>query len=193
MPSLAETHRLAQLRVGTLTVAALRPLWRLLDPNALDSTFPAWLAAVAPVVQAQRLQSSRLAAAYLDAERTSQINGTYPAIFAGDAPMHALSTSLLVTGPISVKKAMTRGVPLANALDVAEAASSAVAMRHALDGGRETILTTIKADPRARGWERIASGGACPFCSERSGEQMSSEEVFQAHPGCACSAAPIYR
>jgi hypothetical protein len=94
---------------------------------------------------------------------------------------------------LSVKRAMTRGVPLARALDIAEAASSAAGMRHALDGGRETVMGTVRSDPQARGYQRVASSNACRYCSDLAGIRFADDHVFQAHDGCSCSSEPVYR
>lgn len=193
---LTEAHRLAQARLGAVTVARMRTIWRLLNPDALDATFPDWLAAAYPIVQAQRSTSARLAANYLTAFKTLELGtaARIAPVLSETADRQSVATSLLVTGPISVKRAMERGVQLARALPVAEAASSAAAMRHALDGGRQTILQTLRADPDARGWVRVASGGACDFCARLDGKRHPTDDAdFPAHDGCSCSQEPAYR
>jgi hypothetical protein len=105
-----------------------------------------------------------------------------------------VTTSLLVTGPLSIKKAMVRGISPARAIPTAEAASSAAAMRHALDGGRQTIAQTLRADNDATGWERRASGNACKFCASLDGKFHRDDTAdFEAHDGCSCSQEPVYR
>lgn len=169
--------------------------FRILNPTALDDTFEAWLAVVLPIIAASRRVSARMAAAYLTAARSSAVglDPNFTPLLAAEVPVDALRTSLLVTGPLSIKAAMTRGVFLDRAADVAEARSAAVAMRYTLAGGRETITATTRADSRAVGWERVASGKACQFCSSLAGKHMTDDDVFEAHDGCACSAEPVYR
>jgi hypothetical protein len=108
-----------------------------------------------------------------------------------------VTTSLLVTGPWSVNRALARGVPFERAMDVAQARTSASAMRHALDGGRDTIVGTVAADRQALGWARVASGNACAFCAMTAsrGPDYSSEASasFEAHDGCQCGAEPVYQ
>lgn len=190
---LSEAHRLAQLRLGAITVARLRLLWPLLDPAHLDDTFEGWVTSIVPVVADQRRKSAVLAGRYLTVFKTLELGlGASVSPFLADT-VHVprLTTSLLVTGPVSIKKAMTRGVTLQDALDIAEGATAAVGMRHALDGGRDTITQTVKADPDARGWVRVASGNACAFCVS-----LTAPDVvvtgFEAHPGCSCTADPVY-
>lgn len=196
---LTELQRTAQLRLAAQTVAQLRSAWGLLDPADLDATFQQWLRVAVPVVQANRAASSRLAAAYLAAFRRAEIGtvADLKVVFAAPVDVKAVTTSLLVTGPWSVKTAMTRGVQLARAADVAQARTAAAGMRHALDGGRDTLLDTVAADPKALGWARVASGNACAFCAmvaSRGPEYKSEESAnFEAHDGCQCGAEPVYQ
>lgn len=174
----------------------MRPIWGLLDPANLNDTFPDWLAAAVPVVRSQRAVSARTAAAYLQADKVTQLGVTahVSPVLAESVDVRRLTTSLLVTGPLSIKRAMTRGVQLDRAAATAEASSAAAAMRESLDGGRDTIMQTVRADRDATGWERVASGSACPFCEELDGKFHRDDTAdFPAHDGCACSQAPVYR
>jgi hypothetical protein len=196
---LTELQRTTQLRLATRMIAQMRSVWGLLDPADLDATFQRWLRVAVPVVHANRAQSARLAAAYLAAFRKAEL-GTLeglPVVLAAPADVKAVTTSLLVTGPWSVKKAMTSGVDLARAADIAEARSSAAAMRHVLDGGRDMIVGTAGADRQALGWARVASSNSCAFCAMTAsrGPDYGSEATasFEAHDGCQCGAEPVYR
>lgn len=192
---LTEAHRLAQARLGAQTVARMRTIWRLMDPDDVDGSFDRWLAAALPLIQAQRSTSSQLAVNYLTLMKQMEFGpqARLDPVIAFPAAFRAVSTSLLVTGPLSVKRAMSRGVPIGRAWDTAEAASSASAMRFALEGGRETITGTTRADPQARGFVRVASGNACNFCEDLAGIEFADDAVFQAHDGCSCTAEPVYR
>lgn len=195
---LTELQRVAQLRLAARTIAQMRAVWGLLDPAELEVTFQRWLRVAVPVVQANRAASTRLAAAYLAAFRRAEfgtIEGLSVAL-AAPVDVKAVTTSLLVTGPWSVKKAVTRGVELSRAVDVAEARSSAAAMRHALNGGRTTIVDTVARDRQALGWARVASPNACAFCAmvASRGPEFKSEGSanFEPHDGCQCGAEPVY-
>jgi hypothetical protein len=196
---LIETHRLAQVRLGSGTVQAVRSVWPLLDVSDLDGSTERWIRAVTVIVAGQRLTSSRLAANYVQALKTIELGASAPAapvVLAEPVPASKVATSMIVTGPASVKSALRRGVDSSIAMDTAEARSSASAMRHVLNGGRETVTNMIEADPQAIGWQRISSGNACEFCSMLAGRGpvYSTRTVqFHAHDGCGCSAAPIYR
>lgn len=193
MPSdLSVAHKQAQADLAARTALVLQAVWSLLDPDDLDGTFEAWLAACTPIVTAQHSQSARLAAGYLTAYKKIT-HGGVPPIDLEDLNLDALSTSLMVTGPVSVKSAVHRGDPLDHAMDVAMYASAAAGSRHALDGGRGLISRSIAADRDARGYQRVTGGNACTYCANKAGVTFPTDEVFPAHDGCACGAEPVYR
>jgi len=192
--NLAEQHRLTQAQVGALTVVRMRAVWPLLDPEDIDGTYSRWLMAAAPVIETQRTVSSRVAAAFLSASKRMALPGAqFVPVIAGSVDPAALATSLMVTGPVSIRSAMKRGVPIARASSIAEASSSSAAMRHALNGGRQTFNDSLDSDPDARGWRRISSGSACAFCKRLSGKRHPTANAdFPAHDGCGCSQEPIW-
>lgn len=196
---LTEAHRLAQARIGAQTVRALRAVFPLLDPSDLDGTFDRWLQGVLPVVRSQRTTSARLAANYLTTFRTLELGADvepYVPVLADEVATEAVQTSMLVTGPVSVRKNLTQAVPLVRALSLAEANTARAGMRHAMNGGRDTIQGAVQNDPAARGWARTASGRACSFCAllASRGPVYSKDTVdFHAHDGCSCGSEPVYR
>lgn len=174
----------------------MRLAFRLLRPDDLDGSFDSWMRAVVPMVQEQRVLSSTLAGAYYSELRNTQLGAGFDPVLAGPVNAEALSTSMLVTGPISIKEAMKRNLRLAAALGIAESGSARAAMRHALNGGRETLLNTMRADRASVGWRRVTSGNPCKFCSmlaSRGGVYSATTADFEAHDGCSCSAEPVWR
>lgn len=196
---LTEAHRRAQAAIGAQTVALMANIWPLLDPEDLDGTFERWLRAATPVIQGQRSTAARLAANYLDLFKKLELGtgATLPLVLAGPAPVEAVSTSLLVTGPVSVKSAMTRGVDLVRAMDVAQARSAAAAMRHAGNGANETITATAEADRQALGWARATSASPCSFCALVAGRgpvyKSEGTANFEPHDACNCRPEVVYR
>lgn len=201
--TLTETHRQAQLSLGRLVVLQLHAAFKLLDPHALDATFAGWLAIVLALIKTHRATSSSLAAAYLAAFRALQVgvDTTFPAVLAPAVDDVAVATSMLVTGPVSIKTALARKVELFTAVDIAEARSSAAGMRHVLNAGRDTVVATIEADPKALGFARVASDHACAFCAMLAsrGPVYKSEQTatfakdgHRYHDGCQCGIEPHY-
>lgn len=196
---LTEAHRLAQARIGAQTVRALRAVFPLLDPTDLDGTFDRWLQGVLPIIRSQRITSARLAANYLTTFRTLELGADvepYVPVVADEIAEETVQTSMLVRGPVSIRSNLARAVPLVRALSLAEANSARAGMRHAMNGGRDTIQNAIQNDPEAQGWARATSGRACGFCAMLAsrGPVYSKTTVdFHAHDGCSCGSEPIYR
>jgi hypothetical protein len=196
---LSEAHRLAQARLGAQTVQALRAIFVLLDPSDLDGTFTRWLSGVIPLVRAQHTTSARLAANYLTTFRTLELGPDvepYVPALASDVSERAVATSMLVTGPISVRSNLAKGVPLVQAMSIAEANAARSGMRHVLNGGRGTIQGSVQNDARALGYARTTSAKACSFCAllaSRGPVYSKSTVDFHAHDGCHCGSEPVYR
>lgn len=60
---------------------------------------------------------------------------------------------------------------------------------------RDTITTNTRMDPAAVGWQRVTSGKSCKFCSFLAGRgavYRAATARFASHPGCDCSAAPVF-
>jgi hypothetical protein len=193
---LTESHRVAQARLNALTVAAVRPLWRLLDPDNLAGTQRTWVDAVLAIVTARYGVSAALARRYLRSYRITETGQPFGSDL--DRPalnVEAAATSLYVTGPVRIERARRRGADVGGAIRIAEASSAAAAGRHALTGGRTTITRTVETDRHAVGWARATSGNPCAFCALIAGRgPVFSEEsaAFEAHDGCACTAEPVY-
>jgi hypothetical protein len=195
---LTEAHRLAQARLGAEAVREMVAAWPLLDLEDLDGTVERWLRVAVPLVQRRREQSAALAGRYYTTFRELEAGAAarfVPTLATLAAPT-AVETSLLVTGPVSIKQAMSRGELLDQAADVARSRTAGEAMRHVLAGGRSTITTSVAADPVALGWARVTSGNACAFCRliASRGPVFSEDTVdFEAHGSCSCSGEPVYR
>lgn len=66
---------------------------------------------------------------------------------------------------------------------------------YVLQPGRDTIQRSSVADPRASGWHRETSPGACNFCqmlAGRGGVYRKSAVSFAAHGNCNCTARPSW-
>lgn len=190
---LTEQHRLAQLALEVATIAQLRRIWGSLDPNRLEQTTPGWLTAALAIVATQYQASALIARRYFQAFRIAEVGAAL-----GDLPepvfdRRAAATSLLVTGPVRLRRATEATLPRFEPIAQTEVARAG--SRHAVNGGRETIRQASIDDRRARGWARITSGKPCRFCSLLAGRGAVYSEAtvdFQAHDGCHCHAEPAY-
>jgi len=194
---LTETHRLAQARLGAETVRQMFAAFPLLRVGDLDGSFEPWLGVVTSLINGNRRKSSELTAGYLSAYRKSKLGPIppFPAVLAGAVNAEALTTSMAVTGPVTISRLLANGARPTEALETALVRSSRAAQRHVLNGGRETLTGTLKADPEARGWRRVTSGRACEFCSMLAGRgavYAADTATFRSHDGCSCGAEPVY-
>lgn len=198
--ALTEAHRAAQARLGAATQARLARAFGELDPADLARTTARWLDAAQPIAAGARLASATVAGQYVSAFRALELGVRDPAYrppIAGALDLESFRTSMIITGPGSLRANLARNVPLDEAVRRASSGSSMAGMRHALNGGRETIVGAIGADPAARGWQRVTSGGSCAFCALLAAKgpvykAAGASVDFHAHDGCHCSAEPVY-
>lgn len=108
----------------------------------------------------------------------------------------AAERALLSSGPAYLKKQTQQGRDERTAGDNALAAVTGSASRHVLTGGREAMLTLVKADDRAIGWARVTDGDPCAFCamlaSRGPAYKSAASAEFQAHDQCACTAEAVF-
>jgi hypothetical protein len=133
--------------------------------------------------------------------------------------LDAIRTSLRVTGPIALRQKVTRiQVPLdqpagqrlvAAARQEATAAVAGAAVRHAMDGGRDTIREYADAPKgkRIRGYVRVTrmDDKVCYFCAmlasranyledsfDVSDQLFEGEGTAKVHDSCRCILRPMY-
>lgn len=192
---LTEAHRLAQARLASVVSRSMLSAWPLLDRADLDGSMARWLDATVPMVTGQNTVSARLSMAYLDAFKKAALgaDAVVDLVELVGLPVEQAVTSLTVTGPVSVKQGLSRGVALDAAMDAARVASSRSASRLVLQGGRDVIVGTMRRE--GVGWARVTSGSPCRFCAmlaSRGAVYGADSARFHAHDGCHCSAQPDY-
>ena len=194
--ALTEAHRLAQIALSKRTVADFLTIWKLLDQDALRESFPAYYQAAKLIIDANRRQSSALAAASLQAFRAAEgAKAPLDAALAGDADQGPTLTSLWVTGPVAIMRAQAAGKPPEKRSEAALVLSLGVAARLALNGGRETIYASVLRDTEATGYRRVTAGATCDFCRDlaRLGPvRKALGHSFRAHDHCGCTSEPVY-
>jgi hypothetical protein len=191
--NLDQQARQVQLQLRARVLRQLLSLWPLLNMEQLDATFPNWATAVGGLVLSQHAVSSSIAAQFLAAQRTSAgIVGPAPIVRADPPAAEQIAKSLRTTSVIAVKQAMTAGQSISQASGNAFVLSSGAASRLVLDGGRDTVVDTVRADPRARGFIRVTGGNSCDYCASKAGITFADDEVFPAHDHCGCAAVANY-
>lgn len=195
--TLALQQRRLQLAVRAALLQQWQPTWRILDPKRLDQTLPVWLSAAIPLVQESRRRSAGVAALHLrQARQAAGVDGAVPLQIAATAPTNQLLASLTATSIATIRRGFGNGQSVDQAMTSGFVSSAGAASRIALEGGRDTIVDTVRTDDRAIGWERITSGDPCAFCAllaSRGGVYRGEDTAdFEAHDHCSCSAEPIY-
>jgi hypothetical protein len=195
---LSEQHRLAQARLQAIVALDVARVFPLLDVNNLDTSFAGYFAAMERVINARRRVSASLGSTYyLGLRDDARVPGAvFTPVLEDVVRQEQLFTSLLVTGPINIKNSTASGREAFAARDAALRATAKAAQRHVINGGRGTILGSVRRDSRSVGWARLTDGKPCAFCSllASRGPAYKSETTaqFKSHDGCGCTPVPVF-
>jgi hypothetical protein len=187
---LAERHIELNAQLRTRTIAQLTRIWNSL-PEYRESTLPAWLSTVIPLVQAAQRAEVAITQAYLaraldrpvsgvDANRilASYRNGTpHEEVYA--RPFGQVWTAL--GGGATFEVAKEQG--LFRATQTA-ATDIQLAMR-------DTLTAVGEAEEVVWGYQRVTDGAACAFCLELNGAQFRTDDPMPIHPNCGCGVEPV--
>lgn len=188
--ALTEAHRTAQVRLSGEALKDFLTVWRLLDPEALDSSFPGYARAAAVVMAHHRDRSAALSSAYLSAFVEAEGSKPLSIARAAELAREQAMTSLLVTGPVAVRIGLRGGHSLQTATQNALVQAAGAVKRHVLNGGRETIVgTAARHELRLA---RVTDGSPCHFCAMLAGRgavYLSEDSAnVKPHDACGCSA-----
>ena len=194
---LTRRYRRSTLALRAATLRDLQRLWPAFRPDDPIETFTVLLAGVEPLVQRDRTRADGLASAYLQAHRQEAgVPGPVDVRLAESAPAEQVARSLHFTTVGAVQIARRAGKTLDYAASSARVQTMGSVGRLVLNAGRETVLSTVNADRRILGWQRVTSGG-CEWCRMLAGRgaayKSEGTSSFDAHDHCVCSAEPVYR
>lgn len=193
---LTERHQTAQLALRALALRQVLQIWPAFDVEHTARSWPAVESALLAVIGERRAVSASLAAGYFEAFRRAEgVGGVASPVLAAfdEGAVVRARTSLQVTGYVTTER--LRALKHADPSRVALVRLSGAVTRHVLDGGRETLLASVRRDRRARGWARVTSAKACEFCAmlaSRGGVYTETSGAFQAHDHCGCGLEPRY-
>jgi hypothetical protein len=183
---LTQAHRQQQLAVRARLLRTMLSLWPLFDPTDIDRSWGAMEPALTALVDQGRRESAMRAGTYFQAFRAAEgVPGTARIPALAPLPREQVITSLRVTGPVTAKTLIERGVQ-----DIAPrtfTSLSGSAGRMALSGGVDLLLGAVREDSRAVGWARVTDFDPCAFCALLAGRGgvYSRESVrFRAHDNC---------
>lgn len=204
----ATAARVAQLAVRAQLLRDVARLWPLLDAKRLDATFPGWLSAMSMLVRSYRGQSSQVASRAYRASREIATQSPAPRSLiklAPDPSPEWLARAFGYSGPGMLQRDTVRP-------NTALSTTMGTASRIVLDGGRETTIETVKADPVAIGFYRVTDGAPCAFCAllasrgvvpkstlyrsedsfDASNARFTGPGMAKVHNDCGCSMAASF-
>lgn len=197
---LMQAHDLAQARLldrglAGLTLAFLES-FKGVD---LDVEAAGYLPLAKATVSSTRTASAQLSSAFyaklreLEAPKAAPLPEIPPPPPVAD---ELLETSLRVTGPVTAKSSLARGLLMDAALQTALTATLGSATRHIEGGGRDAMRTLVAGDPASRGWARRSGGRPCSFCamliSRGPAYRSEGSASFTTHDHCHCKAVPFF-
>jgi hypothetical protein len=192
--ALTQRHRQAQLALRAQSLRDFTRLWPLWKGD--QQSFEALIAATLPLVNVHRRTSSALGSAFYEAFRKAERVAGSPTPRAADpVDEKRVVGSMFATGLASTRKALGAGMTPEAAMRAALVGTSGALARHILNGGRDSLLGSIAADPKTQGWIRMTGGDPCAFCALLAGRgavYAESSADFQAHDHCSCFAEPLY-
>lgn len=191
---LTAQHRNAQVQVQAQTLRDFIRLWPIWQGD--DQSFGLLVDATLPLVRVHHQISASLAAAYYDTfRRAEQVAGQPAPRLAPAVDPEQVAVSMRVTGRVMTGKAILAGQSPQAAMQTALVRTSGAVSRHALAGGRDTLILSAREDTQAVGWARVTAGKPCAFCAmlaSRGPVYKQDTSGFKAHDHCACSAEPSY-
>ncbi len=192
---LTEQHRRRQLALRNATVqelAVLWPAWSVDNPGSFDT----FAQAATTLTVSRRRESAGIAGGYYEAFRTAEgAEGRAALRLAEDLERRQLTAYLRASGLGSTVRALKSGRSFTQARDVGFVELSGAVSLQVLNGARDTLTGSTRADSQARGWQRVTAGDPCPFCVMLAGRgpvYKSNTSGFQAHKHCSCTAEPVY-
>jgi hypothetical protein len=203
---LTETHRLAQLALRAAVIDAVVRIWPAFNPDELVGSWSTIEPALLALIATGGHTSAGLAAAYYGEFRAAeQVAGRATPVLATPLPVEEAVRSLRFVGLVETRQLVDAG--RADAAEVAFTNVSGEMSRQVLNQGRDTLVASVDADPRALGWVRVTDSKPCAFCrmlagrgpvyiSKRSATAGSvwseKHQRFQAHGHCGCAAEPVF-
>lgn len=198
----AKSARVVQLAIRAKLMRDVTALWPALDAGRLAETWPGWLRAMTVLVGSYHGQSAAAASSAYRAARELATQSPAPRSLVRLAPPPGpewMRQAFGYSGPAMLKWDKARP-------NTALSTTLGTAARIALDGGRTTMLDTIRADRLAAGWYRVTDGQPCAFCAmlasrgvvyketsfDHSDPRFHGPGEFKVHNDCGCGLAPAF-
>lgn len=163
-------------------------LFAQLDIADLRGSLPTFTAATKQLVDRYGAASATLAARFYQQQRRhAGITGPFTP---KPAPLPALG-EVKAAVDFATRQLWSAQPDLPNT----QTALQGVAETMVLNTGRSTVIDTVRADRKAKGWARIPEPGCCAFCAllaTRGAVYRESTVGFHTHPSCRCHVEPVF-
>lgn len=193
---LTERHRRLQLTLSTAAIRDLLQLWGTVDPLNLATLAPFVRAGVIVVRAGRKASAVAASRYYVDFRRLEGVQGqvviALPELPAPEVIEGGLRGAAL-KGVITARNA---GRTPEQSADSGFVRLAGTAVSLVLGGGRQTLLSALRGDQAARGWQRVTDGAPCSFCRMIAGRGLIAKDAedasFEAHGHCGCTAEPYF-
>lgn len=217
---LVAAHQATESREAAKIVAAVVALYRRSVRIDNPASVERWLALVIPKIMEAYDASALRGTAFANKIRLLEVgvdDFRYEAL-TGGLNENQLRTSLMVTGVKNLQSKFTKIRDLdekpvmkqalyRDAVKESEKALGGATLRHALNGGRDSVRQGALNDPQALGYVRVTKGDPCWFCAmlasrgptyqddsfEDSDVRFTGAHNFKVHDDCKCGLKPSYR
>jgi hypothetical protein len=178
-------YRAAMRDVSTLAESELLTYWRQFDLSAATKVRDGLLDVLPGLVNTYFLSAASVSADWYDLMRLEAgVRKRFAAVMP-DAPTDGRAEAL----------ARWSVAPLFSdspAVDIALVKVLGGLSRTVLNGARETVVQSTRADPARVGWRRVGAGG-CDYCRARIGTVVYEASVdFESHDNDHCDAVPEF-
>jgi hypothetical protein len=193
--ALSARHRLQQVALRAALLRDLLRLWPAFDPTDFG-TWDRFARAAVVLITARHRDSAGLAVQYLeDYRRAEGAAGSFAPVLAEPPATARSQEALRATGLMGILNARRAGLSVVDSARNGFVRVSGSASRLVLEGGRQTVMATLHADPARPRWQRITGGQPCDFCRMLAGRGAvygAQTGDFQAHDHCSCMAEPAF-
>jgi hypothetical protein len=208
--TLTRLHDQKQEQIAAVLAGAMVKLWPIISKDPSDRNVQRWLAQVLSAIRAQRFKSASLAQSYFGAYRLLELGSGaerfFPSI-AGAINEEQVITSMMVTGPVKLRKDLDKAIANVEDMQNIQTLNQGAAIRHTLNGARDTIDNGLQNDKLVRGFVRITDSDPCFFCAmlasrgpvysddsfEESDPRFQGPGNHKVHDSCACMVRAVYK
>lgn len=187
---LAEAHITAEARLRRAVVGALEQIWRSL-PGYDRPNVDEWLSRSVPVVLTGQRTSIALTEAYLASFLDRTPLGVDADAIIASARAGADPAEVYRRPFVTLWTALGNGSRFEDASSAALARATATAAMDMQLAMRGTASAVQSADDGIYGYERVADGDACDFCSAIDGAYVKDADAYPLHDRCGCGLVPL--